>query len=132
MATPSITSSRRSFLAAAALAPVVIAAPAIAAQSDQNAVLDAAIARYRKAWTEYQNHPVHDTLLDDPDYGRISDEGSLVSDRSDEALEAVLRIPTGSGRDIATKLDLLVAEYENCVLPDRLIKIIADSTRRFA
>lgn len=125
---------RRAFLAAALVAPIAIAAPATAhaLTCQSNSDLEAAITRYRDAWAEYQAHPVHDTLLDDPNYVRINNDGDLVADRSDQALEAALRLPSRSGKDIATKLELILSEYENCELPERLIQIVADDARSLA
>lgn len=124
--------TRRQLLAAAVAAPIAATAPVVMAQQFVCAPsneLDIAIARFRKAWAAYQAHPIHRTRFDDPDYEQINADGTLSGNLADQALEVALRVPPRSGQDISTKLELVLAEYQDCELPENLIQIVADSAR---
>lgn len=118
---------RRAFLTAAIIAPVIIAAPAMAAPSNNLADL---IADYWRLMDEYENCPFHNTLGSHPDYERMRAEGDAIHDRALVAQQRALRHPAKNGREVGMKLDMILKDYQDCQLPEDLFQIVADDARR--
>lgn len=129
MASSANISSRRGFLAAAALAPVAISLPAMAAPAPRVADL---IAEYWAIMDEHERHPFGRTMGDHPDYKRFEQEADAIHERALAVQQRALRLPAKSRREVGMKLDMILKDYRDCQLPDDLLQIIADDARRMA
>lgn len=118
---------RRAFLTAALIAPVAIAAPAMAAPSSD---IPAMIAEYWRLWAEYERHPVHHMFLTDPGYKRIEQDGDRAHGETEAMLMRILQTPSQSGRDVGLKLEMVMKGYQDCELPEDLLAIIAKDAHR--
>ncbi|NML11294.1 hypothetical protein HHL08_14255 [Sphingobium sp. AR-3-1] len=127
MASSANTSSRRAFLAAAALAPVAVAMPAMAAPQTSLADL---IAEYWQIMAEYEQHPFHNTRGIEPNYESLRAQGDAIHDRAIAVQQRALRMPAKNGREVGMKLDMILKDYQDCQLPEELIEVIARDAMR--
>lgn len=107
---------RRAFLAAALVSSVALAAPAIATPSP----FPAALAEYRHARSEFERIA---SIGDD-------DAANVAGNVSDAAFEAMLTAPARHGADLATKLEILMFEYTDCILDEDRLRLIVTDARR--
>lgn len=129
MAATANTSSRRSFLAAAALAPVVVAAPAFAAPTQDIASM---IAEYWRLWAVHEHHPFHDTLPAHASYVSRRDEADALHDRIKALRKRILDTPSRSGREVGMKLEMVLQDYKDCVLDEEPIEAIKRDAMRLS
>lgn len=107
---------RRTFLTAALTSSVVLAVPAIAAPSP----FPAALAEYRQARSEFER------IAESGD----DDASDVAGNVSDAAFEAMLKAPARHGADLATKLEILLFEYADCILDEDRLRLIVTDARR--
>ena len=118
---PDLALSRRAVTGALCLTPM-IAVPATAAPASD---LPAMIARYWELMAEYERHPVHSILMADPAYPAANADSKVQRARAEDQMMRILKTPSRSGRDIGMKLDMILKDYEDCILPEDLIAIVA-------
>ena len=88
------------------------------------------IAEYWRIMAEYEQHPIHTTLLDDPDYARINASSKVIDKRARDIQMRILNTPARSGPEIGLKLDMILKDYEDCILPEDFIAMIAKDAHR--
>lgn len=115
---------RRSFIASLVLAPLAIATPATAAilVCAESSPFEAALADYRHARAEY------DRIAELNDF----DTSKVAGSASDTALHRMLEVPARNVADVATKLEILMFEYEDCEMDGPRMALIAKDARRLA
>lgn len=120
-----VTSSRRNVMRALAalstgLPTLAYATPVFATTPSVSDAFPKAVAEYRYARSEFERIA---EIGDD-------DASEVAGNVSDAAFEAVLKAPARDGGDLATKLEILLFEYTDCILDeDRLRLIVADARR---
>lgn len=132
-----VSTSRRAVMRALAIVPTIIAVPAAASAATGLVCapaheLAATIAEFHRLRLNYESHPVHDTYLDDPAYEAASADSDRAIDEMESVLDRALHIPSRSGADIAAKLELILKDYQDCTIPEDLLRIVADDARRLA
>jgi len=111
---------RRSFIAVLALAPVALASSAAASPVDQFSV---ALKTY------YAKRAEFDLACST----RSSDDVTNAACRAaDEAYRRLLCLPSRNAADIALKLEITLAEYEDCEISEERLRSIAQDARRLA
>jgi hypothetical protein len=121
---------RRSFITAALMAPVAIAAPASAIAHDGG--FRQAVAKFRQMRAIYDNHPGHDVMASHPDYREQADAVTAMCREVSRQFDAVMRIPAPDVGAIATKLELALEEYQDFEMPNEAIAAIARDAKRLA
>jgi len=124
--------TRRSLVAAAMISPVAIAAitaPAIGAPSND---IPAMIAEYWRLWEAYEAHPVHDLSMREPNYEEVERDGNRAHDAADAQMQRILRAPSRTGRDVGLKIEMLLKGYEDCIIPEDMLALIAKDARNLA
>lgn len=111
--------TRRGILSAMAIAPVVIAAPAVSANSDW--------VRVHRAWVEahsrvqrFNKIGVADATMDD------------ACEREGDALAALIAAPAPNGAAVGSKITALLSYHEGGVVPERDLALIAQDAARLA
>lgn len=105
---------RRTLLAAALVAPVAVAAPtALAATSTE---FERALAEYRSARRSF-NNPIPD------------DVSMAACERLDATFEILLRTPSRHAGDLATKIEILIAEYDESIIDEDRLRLVALDAR---
>ena len=120
---------RRAFLTAALIAPVVLAAP-VAIANDGS--FRQAVAKFRQMRAAYDNHPGHDVMAGDPDYRVLSDGVTAMCREVSRQFDVVMRIPAPDMMAVATKLELVLEEYQDFEMPNEAIAAIARDAKRLA
>lgn len=124
---------RRTLITAAALAPVAIAAPAVAQTMLSPAhPLDAAIAEYWRLRAIDDDHPFGKILMSDPRYEELRADCERRSALTIAAFEKVIDMPSRTGSDIGKKLEMVVEEYRDFDFPDGIIERIAADAKCLA
>lgn len=120
-----LTPSRRNVMRALAavttgLPTLAYASPVFAPAPALSSAFPKALAEYRHARSEFER------------IAEISDDdaSNVAGNVSDAAFEAMLKAPARHGSDLATKLEILLVEYTDCILDeDRLQLIVIDARR---
>lgn len=106
--------TRRTLFGAMAIAPVVLAAPAAAFGSSE---FERALAAYRHERKAF-------------DVARTDAEGNAACEHIDCAFLRLLKAPARNGADIAAKIDAFLVEYEDSIMDEDRLKLIAEDARR--
>jgi len=106
----------------ASAAPMLVCAPA-----DH---LAEAIAEFHRLTGVYDRHPVHDMLMSSPDWERVDEDSGQALKAIRRQLDTVLRIPSRTGQDVASKIDLLLHHYQDFEIPEDLLKLISVDARQ--
>jgi hypothetical protein len=130
-----VPTSRRDVMRSLVILPSIIATPAAAAPAlictpAEATDLPAMIAEYWRTMDEYDRHPVHALHLTDPNYERVNAASNAIHKRAVDLQMHILNTPSRSGADVGLKLDMILKDYEDCVLPDDLIAIVAKDAHR--
>lgn len=125
---------RRTLISGLALAPVAVAAPAVAQTMLCAPVdtIDAAIAEYQRQRAIDDAHPFGTTRMDDPRYEELSADCSRQIAITMAAFEKVIDTPSRNAGDIGRKLEIVLREYGDCEFPDDVIERIAADAKRLA
>lgn len=121
---------RRSFITAALMAPVAIAAPVSALGHDGS--FRQAVAKFRQMRAIYDNHPGHDVMAGDPNYREQADAATAMCREVSRQFDAVMRIPAPDMAAVATKLELVLEEYQDFEMPNEAVAAIARDAKRLA
>lgn len=119
-----VATSRRDAMRALAILPTIIIAPAARAATGLACLPTSA---FPAALTEYRKAPA--------DFERIAAAGDdnaaeIAGNVSDRAFEAMLRAPSRNAADIATKIETLIFEYEDCIMDEDRLALIGQDARR--
>jgi len=117
---------RRTFLTAALITPVAIAAPAIA--QGQQSGWRQIVAEYQASRRAYEAHPCGTTLDDHPMHEKWEAEGEMLLEMSDRALDRVMEFPVADNAMLLEKMQIAVKEFGG----DNFMNIIMDDTARLA
>lgn len=120
---------RRTFLTAALIAPVLLAAPAAIANDGS---FRQAVAKFRQMRAAYDNHPGHDVMAGDPDYREQADGVTAMCREVSRQFDVVMRIPAPDMAAVATKLELVLEEYQDFEMPNEAVAAIARDAKRLA
>ncbi|CAN5143744.1 hypothetical protein BH10PSE12_BH10PSE12_16620 [soil metagenome] len=109
MAKHALNTSRRSLVAALALTPIIIAAPAIAASG--RAPFEALIAAQKANRAIWDAHPFSSTKPGAPDHDRLYAEDVALMHKDCDALDAIILFPAPDHRAIVQKLEIITKEW---------------------
>lgn len=122
-----VATSRRDAMRALAILPTIIAAPTLAAPGSD---IPAMINEYWRLWEAYEAHPVHNLSMADPNYDAVERDGNRLHDAAEAQMQRILRAPSRTGRDVGLKIEMILKGYEDCVIPEDLLKLVAVDARR--
>lgn len=123
-----ISTSRRGVIGALALSPVAIAAPAVAGASALD--FNKALAEYNNAWLALNDHPLGFCSPSDPRWNDLIKDSRIYSARADNALDNLLRCPSPDGNALATKIEVLIKEYEDSPIDECRLELLITDARR--
>ena len=103
--------TRRGIIGAMAALPLLGAVAMPAHASAGRSAWQAALDQHAAAWNRLNEHPVHDMLLDHPDYPAATADESVCVQACMETEAAIQAMPAPDYRAVIEKLELHVRNY---------------------
>lgn len=120
--------TRRSIMGAMALAPLALAAPAVAATPSTQ--WDRVLQNWQSLWDAYETHPFPRTPYDDPNIRILEADANGILTRQEGAFKEVIYYPVSDHRGLVQKLEATRVAYDDCEIPMEYLEAITRDVRR--